>query len=912
MLVSLQTSADKSMDESALLDLLECPVCLERLDASAKVLPCQHTFCKRCLLGIVSSRGELRCPECRTLVECGVDELPSNILLVRLLDGIKQRPRKPGAIQSTGNSTNALRAQGNVTTNCGTNDAQSTQGGSQRIQARSPPVRGVPQLPCAKALYNYEGKEPGDLKFNKGDIIVLRRQVDENWYHGEINGVHGFFPTNFVQIIKPLPQPPPQCKALYDFEVKDKEADKDCLPFSKDDILTVIRRVDENWAEGMLGDKIGIFPISYVEIAFRTGLHPVLCPDCHRYTVKAARKQEGKTDKMINKNFNSAAKQLIELDKPSGVDSGEGTSGTNHSSSSQKHTDAKKNTKKRHSFTSLTMSNKSSQSVQNRHSMEISPPVLISSSNPTAAARISELSGLSCSAPSQVHISTAGLIVTPPPSSPVISGSAFTFPPDTAYRVALGDLNPPILPPPPLTAAVIVSTTSGATSSTAGQRLTSGSAEQVAHLRPSTRPSVYVAIYPYFPRKEDELELRKGEMFLVFERCQDGWFKGTSMHTSKIGVFPGNYVAPVTRALTTGSQAKVALSTAGVGTQMVNMVAPCSSGVPCQKLQGNGVDFCKTVNLNGVSPTVVPGSHIQTSPQAKALMHMSGQMTVNQARNAVRTAAAHSQERPTAAVTPIQAQNSSCLSQTAVNTQQGSSALQMQPPLSSSVAYINAAMNLNRPNVPVAANSSSSGAPSVEADCSWKSGCSSSPDNSSAPSSSAANKQDKDSKKEKKGLLKLLSGASAKRKPRASPPHSPTLELEQAATEAALEGAVGPDVLSTSGRAAACTVDCETVSAVALAQENRKTSSVDLNVPIAPPPRQPCSSLGPVLNDARPVVCERYRVVVSYPPQSEAELELKEGDIVFVHRKREDGWFKGTLQRNGKTGLFPGSFVENI
>lgn len=93
--------------------------------------------------------------------------------------------------------------------------------------------KGIPQLPCAKALYNYEGKEPGDLKFSKGDIIILRRQVDENWYHGEVSGVHGFFPTNFVQIIKPLPQPPPQCKALYDFEVKDKEADKDCLPFAK-------------------------------------------------------------------------------------------------------------------------------------------------------------------------------------------------------------------------------------------------------------------------------------------------------------------------------------------------------------------------------------------------------------------------------------------------------------------------------------------------------------------------------------------------------------------------------------------------------------------------------------------------------------------------------------------------------
>lgn len=38
----------------------------------------------------------------------------------------------------------------------------------------------------------------------------------------------------------------------------------------QDDILTVIRRVDENWAEGMLGDKIGIFPISYVEVRKQT------------------------------------------------------------------------------------------------------------------------------------------------------------------------------------------------------------------------------------------------------------------------------------------------------------------------------------------------------------------------------------------------------------------------------------------------------------------------------------------------------------------------------------------------------------------------------------------------------------------------------------------------------------------
>ncbi|XP_036996270.2 E3 ubiquitin-protein ligase SH3RF1 isoform X2 [Artibeus jamaicensis] len=845
------------MDESALLDLLECPVCLERLDASAKVLPCQHTFCKRCLLGIVGSRNELRCPECRTLVGSGVEELPSNILLVRLLDGIKQRPWKPGPGAGGGtNCTNALRVQSSSVANCSSKDLQSSQGGQQpRAQAWSPPVRGIPQLPCAKALYNYEGKEPGDLKFSKGDIIILRRQVDENWYHGEVNGIHGFFPTNFVQIIKPLPQPPPQCKALYDFEVKDKEADKDCLPFAKDDVLTVIRRVDENWAEGMLADKIGIFPISYVE-------------------------------------FNSAAKQLIEWDKPpvAGADAGEGTSATAQSSAAPKHSDTKKNTKKRHSFTSLTMANKSSQASQNRHSMEISPPVLISSSNPTAAARIGELSGLSCSAPSQT-------------------------------------MNPP-LPPPPLLASTPPSTAAAAAAAAAasagmGLRSTAGPPEQIAHLRPQTRPSVYVAIYPYTPRKEDELELRKGEMFLVFERCQDGWFKGTSMHTSKIGVFPGNYVAPVTRAMTnSSSQAKVPMSTAGQTGRGVTMVSPSTAGGSAQKLQGNGM----AGSPSPVPTAVVSAAHVHTSPQAKVLLNMTGQMTVNQARNAVRTVLAHNQERPTAAVTPIQVQNATGVGPAAVGLPHHPMASTQPPPPAAAVSVGRASAPLAcAAAAPMASQSITSA--SLETEPSSQimailSGLPTSSDSaSSACGNSSAAKPDKDSKKERKGLLKLLSGASTKRKPRVSPPASPTLEVELGGGELPLQGAVGPELPlgGAHGRAGSCPADGDgpasaVAAGAALAQEalHRKTSSLDSSVPIAPPPRQPCSSLGSVVTESRPVVCERHRVVVSYPPQSEAELELKEGDIVFVHKKREDGWFKGTLQRNGKTGLFPGSFVENI
>lgn len=57
-------------------------------------------------------------------------------------------------------------------------------------------------------------------------------------------------------------------------------------------------------------------------------------------------------------------------------------------------------------------------------------------------------------------------------------------------------------------------------------------------------PAAYVALYPYKPQKQDELELRKNGIYMVSERCQDGWFKGTSTRTQKCGVFPGNYVAP--------------------------------------------------------------------------------------------------------------------------------------------------------------------------------------------------------------------------------------------------------------------------------------------------------------------------------------------------------------------------------
>ena len=77
------------------------------------------------------------------------------------------------------------------------------------------------------------------------------------------------------------------------------------------------------------------------------------------------------------------------------------------------------------------------------------------------------------------------------------------------------------------------------------------SAERKLDIPPSRKTNggmphqVYRALYDYTPNRSDELELHKNELYFVFEKCQDGWFKGSGLSTLKTGVFPGNYVQNV-------------------------------------------------------------------------------------------------------------------------------------------------------------------------------------------------------------------------------------------------------------------------------------------------------------------------------------------------------------------------------
>ena len=58
------------------------------------------------------------------------------------------------------------------------------------------------------------------------------------------------------------------------------------------------------------------------------------------------------------------------------------------------------------------------------------------------------------------------------------------------------------------------------------------------------------------------------------------------------------------------------------------------------------------------------------------------------------------------------------------------------------------------------------------------------------------------------------------------------------------------------------------------------------------------------------IFCCRHRALYNYKPQNDDEVELAEGDVVYVMEKCDDGWFVGTSQRTGIFGTFPGNYVS--
>ncbi|XP_046668122.1 SH3 domain-containing kinase-binding protein 1-like isoform X2 [Homalodisca vitripennis] len=60
----------------------------------------------------------------------------------------------------------------------------------------------------------------------------------------------------------------------------------------------------------------------------------------------------------------------------------------------------------------------------------------------------------------------------------------------------------------------------------------------------------------------------------------------------------------------------------------------------------------------------------------------------------------------------------------------------------------------------------------------------------------------------------------------------------------------------------------------------------------------------------RPVSGRRCRVLFSYQPANDDELELQVGDVIDILSEVEEGWWKGKL--NAQVGVFPSNFVAEV
>lgn len=278
----------------------------------------------------------------------------------------------------------------------------------------------------ARALYSFQPQSPAEIGFKKGDIVNVLKQVDDNWYEGEINADIGILPVNYVEMIEEEPESVPDsalddapyagmqieeglAKARYAFQA---ENDKE-LSFRKNEMITLLRKLDANWYEGEIEDRIGIFPVAYIEVL----KHPEMIK---KAIVPSKLEQMIKADPVVARN-NSEHERPNERRQFSMVN------GSSH------------------------------------------PPV------------------------------QEKVIVK---DDQVPSGPLGSF--------AADDRTP--------------------------------SANTAIQERKGER---HRAIFSYSSMNQDELDVKEGDVVLVLEKCDDGWFVGTSERSGMFGTFPGNYVVPV-------------------------------------------------------------------------------------------------------------------------------------------------------------------------------------------------------------------------------------------------------------------------------------------------------------------------------------------------------------------------------
>ncbi|KAM9560963.1 sorbin and SH3 domain-containing protein 1-like isoform 6-T7 [Salvelinus alpinus] len=468
--------------------------------------------------------------------------------------------------------------------NININDADKRKSGSERTPAL--------------ARFDFRAETLKELPFQKGDIVYIIRQVDNNWFEGEHHGRVGIFPRSYVELLPPTEKAQPKKSAPvqvleYGEAIARFNFTGDTvveMSFRKGERIILIRRVDENWYEGKVSgtNRQGIFPVTYIEVHKRprvkNGLDypdPPIGQSPHR-SLNAS----PQLNRVRNNRLTTSPLPLPRSPRRS-------VSPEVHAISSE--------------WISLTIGGASPPTAP-------TPPL---PPLPSVSYRWGEYLPPSKSASPVPPICGSPYCISPM-ASPSASPLPPPYPPRPGSATPFLTFTPPqgedfLLSPPsprlsrslsPCGGAGLESWLTGASplsilerelmegEGAEGDRGTgrealgswrNSPAELVKndsdyHGRTSRSPvmlfdiqdnnmnansftqpqshssspepsrlscGIFQALYSYVPQNEDELELQEGDLVSVMEKCDDGWFVGTSKRTKQFGTFPGNYVKEV-------------------------------------------------------------------------------------------------------------------------------------------------------------------------------------------------------------------------------------------------------------------------------------------------------------------------------------------------------------------------------
>ncbi|XP_059025335.1 sorbin and SH3 domain-containing protein 1 isoform X3 [Mustela lutreola] len=513
----------------------------------------------------------------------------------------------------------------------------------------------------ARAKFDFKAQTLKELPLQKGDIVYIYKQIDQNWYEGEHHGRVGIFPRSYIELLPPAEKAQPkklapvqvleygEAVAKFNFN-GDTQVE---MSFRKGERITLLRQVDENWYEGRIPgtSRQGIFPITYVDVIkrplvknpvdyidlpfssspSRSGTaspqfashskllvpapsslphpHRALSPEMHAVTsewISLTVGVPGRRPLALTPPLPPLPETSVYNTDPLSSWARPGSSlslSLPHSSwsdrSAPRSLAAPLALPPSHKAASLAPGAPTFLHVNGDSGVHMPPPGVHQDSFPqllpgSSDRVISELSNaFSSQGKRQPRREERGQCERRAereageryPGAPRISKKSCLRPSDVVRCLSadqrLSDLRAPEESRPgkppgsPFPGREAEQTELHRGGEQAERRAARSAGSQPSHHSLRAGPDLteseksyvqpqaqqrrvtpdrsqtsqdlfsYQALYSYIPQNDDELELRDGDIVDVMEKCDDGWFVGTSRRTRQFGTFPGNYVKPL-------------------------------------------------------------------------------------------------------------------------------------------------------------------------------------------------------------------------------------------------------------------------------------------------------------------------------------------------------------------------------